>query len=202
MFAATRKDWWTAAVFATAFAYITSLDPTLMVRSARAGQPTFSGCGGAAGNVGPCVGANAWDSGVGNGCALCGNNGNISFSFAGGSCIGTDPLPSGVFNCTQCSMPATSTDVYLSTPKSTWDTIMCFAAVTGISIGFWGAVCLIGCCGLSIGVGCVTGACFALCGLILVGGLTGIALSCAWGRCTYTCAYSVTFTSGSATACS
>ncbi len=166
--------------------------------------PTFTGCGGANTNVGPCAGTNTWSGPTGNGCPTlisCNSMSNITYTFTGGSCTGTDTLPTGVLNCKQCTVPTNQTDIYLSTAASTLGALGCFTAVTGANIGFWGTLCILGCCGVTIGTGCITGACFAGCGIILIGAGTTISVSCVWSYCQYNCAFSVSNATGSTTAC-
>lgn len=179
---------------------------SLPTQSAMAqGQPTFNGCGGDATALGPCVGTNSWDGGVGPGCGACGNIGNVTYTFSGGSCEGMTPGPCGTNNCATCNVPTQSVDGYTAVPNSTLYIAGCFGAAVGASVGITVIVCLVACCGTTGvttgGIGtCAGGGCFALCGLV-GGGLSTAALACIYGKCANTCKYTGTATNGNTTAC-
>lgn len=170
----------------------------------------FGGCSGADNSVGPCKGSNSWSAGTGNGCptlTCCCSMSPITRSFTPSSCIGTDTLPSGVFDCNSCGTWATQeTQLFNSVAASTFGTIACIAALAGVSFGPWTIYCIIACCGITLGGGCLTGACVLGCAgstaALTIGSLVfSVGAYCLWSYCQYTCSYSATSYSGSCTAC-
>lgn len=170
------------------------------------GAPSWSGCGGDPTQVGPCVGPNSWNGGVGMGCGKCGQAEDVVYTFTGGTCQGYTPGPYGTNNCTTCTAPTQQIDGYVSLPRSTLAFAACVSAATAGAIGLTGVACILSCCGITgfttAGFGtCAGGACFGICG-VLVGGLSGAALAEILGCCEFYCQYTGSSTGGSTTACS
>lgn len=173
-------------------------------------NPAFSGCTGANNSIGPCKGSNSWSAPAGNGCptlTCCCSMGNITRTFTASSCIGTNTLPSGVFDCNSCGTWAVSeTQIFNSTAAGTFSTIACIAALAGVSFGPWTIGCIVACCGITLGGGCLTGACVLGCAgstaALTIGSLVfSVGAYCLWSYCQYTCSYSATSYTGGTTAC-
>ncbi|MEI8382768.1 MAG: hypothetical protein WCJ09_21740 [Planctomycetota bacterium] len=173
-------------------------------------NPAFNGCSGPNNAVGPCKGSNSWSAGTGNGCPTlycCCSMSNITKNFTPSSCIGTYSLPSGVFDCNSCGNWATQeTQIFNSEALGTFSAIACIGVVAGISFGTWTIYCIIACCGVTLGAGCLTGVCVAGCvgstaALTIAGIISSIGLACLWIYCQYSCSYTATSYTGSCTAC-
>jgi len=160
------------------------------------GTPSQTGCPYAANRKGPCTDPCTYSShGAGNG--LCGTCGNITYSYAGGSCTGTSSNPEN--NCAHCTRPKDTTRIYESEAAGYVWLAGCLTAAGVCAVADNAAYAA--CVEICWKTGVFTGG--QSCWWCLSGvGAGGAACICAYNECVEECKYTGTVHTGETSSCS